>query len=129
MSSSVEFEKNNLRRLYRERNIALMTDFASALFSMISRNRGGRHSIVTDNTRNVNNRIAAVQNRLLQLQRDYNGKMAYNAFKKRNEADDAATVKANVPGRFAKVATVKPGLVKPAPLRLLSSLGVRNINK
>lgn len=67
-------------RLAREQNAALITDFASNLVSMISRNKGGRYMSGTNKTAVANSNMAVARDLLMQQQRDYNGRKAAFVF-------------------------------------------------
>lgn len=81
LGAALEFEKDYRKRLEVERNVALGMDFVTNLASMLARSRGARYSINTNNTAAVNKKIADSEQRILEAQRDYYGRLAALAFR------------------------------------------------
>ena len=81
LGAALEFEKNYRKRLQKEMNVALGMDFVTNLASMLARSRGARYSINTNNTAAVNKKIADSEQRILEAQRDYYGRLAALAFR------------------------------------------------
>lgn len=77
----MDFLHNKLKKRKREHSNALMIDFATNLMSMVSKGKGGRYSLATNNANVTKERYNEVQRSLLQAQRDYNGRMASATFK------------------------------------------------
>lgn len=129
MLDEVNLEKKNLARVEHRRNIALLTDFVSNLATIISSNRGGRYNVITNNTATENARLDEARRRLSDAQRDYNGRMAMMAFKNiYNASSDKSVNRATNPSvatsKLHKPIIINPGLVKPKPLQLLSSINI-----
>ena len=81
LGAALEFEKNYRKRLQKEMNVALGMDFVTNLASMLARSRGARYSINTNNTAAENKKIADSEQRILEAQRDYYGRLAALAFR------------------------------------------------
>ena len=130
LEALVGLEKENVKRKQRQHNAALMVDFATNLLTMLSRNA---------NTSNA--RLAEAQERLLNAQRDYNGRRAMLTFKdmlgrsNANSGGNGNYIK--VPKRaisggsslLSRPITLQAGLQKPRKPRLLDLSGYNKKNK
>lgn len=141
LEALVGLEKENVKRKQRQHNAALMVDFATNLLTMLSRNKGGRNSVATNYANTSNARLAEAQERLLNAQRDYNGRRAMLTFKdmlgrsNANSGGNGNYIK--VPKRaipdgsslLSRPITLQAGLQKPRKPRLLDLSGYNKKNK
>lgn len=113
LKTAVDFEKNYLKKLSTERNIALGVDSLSNLASVLARSRGARYSISTNNAAAVNRKISESEQRLLDAQRDYNGRMAAIAFQSLMNSKIEEPVAPTSKDSKAKVNNVSQSQYKP----------------
>lgn len=126
LKASLEAARSNYNGARRERNVALLTDFASMLASAMARSRGARYSVATNNSKVANERMKEAYKRLSQSQRDYKGRIAMVALKKRgtegNTDNVTATRTLGEGSMLHRPLMLKPGLSREE-LRLFSPLG------
>lgn len=126
LKASLEAARSNYNGARRERNVALLTDFASMLASAMARSRGARYSVSTNNSKVANERMKEAYKRLSQAQRDYKGRIAMVALKKRgtegNTDNVTATRTLGEGSMLHRPLMLKPGLSREE-LRLFSPLG------
>ena len=119
LRAAIDLEKRNLKRLNTQRNVALGVDVASNLASMLARSRGARYSLSTNNTAAVNRKISESEQRMLDAQRDYNGRLAALAFRSLlNNENKVAPVASYANTPSAGRVTQRKQLF-PEPIRLI----------
>lgn len=131
LRSVTDVENDNLKKVLRERNVALIVDFASNLASVLSRSRGGRYPVITNNAERANERLIRAQERISSALRDYSGRKAALAFKELLDKGSASYVSGELPDLrhrpvFLKNSVVlRPGLVKEPRPKLLANMSLR----
>lgn len=69
-------ERDNLKRVKRMQNVALLTDLATNLAAIIARSKGARYTTATNLSSRMSPYIMQAKERLRAAQNDYNGKIA-----------------------------------------------------
>ena len=113
LSADVDFEGEHRKRLQRERNVALATDIATNLSSMLSRARGGRIPVTTNSTAAVNRKIAESEQRMVDAMRDYSGRKAALSFKELFEGRGDGMSQTGAPARNDKPISIKRNSLQP----------------
>ncbi len=126
-----DLEKENLKRVNRQRNSALMVDFATNLLNMLARRKGARYSVSTNYAGAANTKLSEAQERLLSAQRDYNARRAMLAFKDLLKGNFENTEQGAMPkaapmsyvpkksSLLSKPVQLQPGLYKPQKPQLV----------
>ncbi len=81
LKAALDFEKRYRKRLDIGKSVALGIDLAANLLSTLARSRGASVTLNTNNAAALDNKIAESEQKLLQAQRDYNGRIAALAFR------------------------------------------------
>lgn len=136
MSDIVDLERKERDRRRRELNSSMMVDFATNLMSMISKGKGLRYSVATNNATMANKRYAEAQERLVRAQHDYKALRAMQRLggllpgrrKSVTAEHDVKGGNGSYEPIFMKPILLKPGLVKPEKPQLLNLSGYGKIN-